>query len=120
MARETPGILPMSKTLIPLPLSSLAGAAAASSILRGLPPWRLFAAAAARPALVRSIIVSRSSCANAAMTVNMAVPMGPVVSSPSVRDRNPAPPSLVLSMMSRTWRVLRLATRNGPSALVHP
>ena len=58
MARETPSILPISEALIPLPLSSLARAAAASSILRGLPPWRLLAAAAARPALVRSIIVA--------------------------------------------------------------
>jgi hypothetical protein len=49
-------------------LSSLALAAAALSTFRGLPPWRLLAAAAARPALVRSIIVSRSSCANALPT----------------------------------------------------
>ncbi|MGY3317287.1 hypothetical protein ACVWYS_002158 [Arthrobacter sp. TE12231] len=45
---------------MPLPLSALARAAAASSILRGLPPWRLLAAAATSPALVRSIIVSRA------------------------------------------------------------
>lgn len=84
----------MSEALTPLPFSSLARAAAASSTLRGLPPWRLLVAAAASPALVRSIIVSRSSCANAAMIVNMAIPIGPVVSSPSVREpetRSPFP-----------------------------
>jgi hypothetical protein len=58
----------------------LARAAAASSTLRALPPWRLLAAAAARPALVSSIIVSRSICAKAAIMVNIAVPVGPVVS----------------------------------------
>jgi hypothetical protein len=41
----------MSEALMPLPLSSLALAAAASSTLRGLPLWRLLAAAAASSAL---------------------------------------------------------------------
>ena len=54
-------------------------------------PWRLLAATAARPTLVRSIIVSRSSRPNAAIIINMAAPMGPVVSRPSVRERKPAP-----------------------------
>ena len=107
MARETPCILPISEALIPFPLSSLAVAVAASSTLRGIPPWRLLAAAAARLVLVRSIIVSRSSCANAAIIDSIAVPIGPVVSTPSVRDRNPAPRSRMSSMRSRTWRVLR-------------
>lgn len=83
----------MSEALIPLPLSSSALAVAAASTLRGLPPWRLLAAAAASPALVRSVIVSRSSCANAAIIVSMAAPMGPVLSNPSVSDRKPAPRS---------------------------
>lgn len=67
----------MSEALIPLPLSSLAQAAAAPSSLRGRPPCRLLAAAAAGPALVHSIIVSRSSCAQADTIVSIAVPMGP-------------------------------------------
>ena len=61
---------------MPLPVSSLALTAAASSTFRGLPPWRLLAAAAARPAVVRSIIVSRSICAKAAVIVQHGHPHG--------------------------------------------
>lgn len=58
---------------------------------RGRLPLRPFAAAAASPARVRSIMVSRSSCAKAAMIVSIALPIGPSVWSPSVRLRNPMP-----------------------------
>jgi hypothetical protein len=46
---------------------------------------RPLAAAAASPARVRSIMVSRSSWAKAAMMVSMAVPIGPRCAEPSVR-----------------------------------
>ena len=83
----------MSEALVPLPLISLAPGSGSVVYFPGLPPRRLLSAAAARPALVRSIIVSRSSCPDATIIINMAVPMGPVVSRPSVRERKPAPRS---------------------------
>ncbi|MDT7763704.1 MAG: acetyl esterase [Mycobacterium sp.] len=58
-------------------LRALVGAA--SSTFRGRPPLRPLAAAAARPARVRSIMVSRSSCAKAAMMVSIALPIAPSV-----------------------------------------
>jgi hypothetical protein len=67
-------------------------AASASATLRVRPPLRPLAAAAASPARVHSIIVSRSSWAKAGMIVSIALPIGPSVCSPSVRLRNPNPP----------------------------
>ena len=66
-----------------------------------------FAAAAASPARVRSIMVSRSSWAKAAMMVSMAVPIGPSVCRPSVRLRNPIPRDVSWSTTARTCWVLR-------------
>jgi hypothetical protein len=45
--------------------------------LRGRSPLRPLAAATARPARVRSIMVARSSWAEAAMMVSLALPIGP-------------------------------------------
>ena len=57
MARETPNIFAMSLAVMPLSRSVRALAAAASSTLRGRPPLRPLAAAAASPARLRSIMV---------------------------------------------------------------
>src|SRR5664279_722698 len=57
----------------------------------GRPPRRPRARAAARPALVRSLISSRSNWANAANRWNTSRPPGEVVSIDSVSDRNPIP-----------------------------
>jgi hypothetical protein len=50
--------------------------------LRGRPPLRPLTAAAARPARVRSIMVSRSSWAKAAIMVSMALPIAPSCEGP--------------------------------------
>src|SRR6478609_5637771 len=54
----------MSVAVMPFSLSFRALAVSASSTLRGRPPMRPSAAAAASPARVRSIMVSRSSWAD--------------------------------------------------------
>ena len=88
---ETPNIFAMSVAGMPFSRGWRALAASASPTLRGRPPLRPLAAAAASPARVRSIMVSRSSWAKATMMVSMALPIGPSVCRPSVRLRNPIP-----------------------------
>ena len=106
--RPRPGHPAMSGAVMPFSRSWWrALAASASSTLRGRPPLRPLAAAAASPARVRSIMVSRSSWANAAMMVSMAVPIGPSVCRPSVRLRNPIPRDVNWSTTARTCWVLR-------------
>ena len=55
------------------------------------PPFRPRAAAAARPARVRSWMRSRSNCPSAPKRWNTSLPPGVVVSIASVRERNPTP-----------------------------
>ena len=59
MARDTPSIFAMSVAAMPLSRRLRALAASASSTLRGRPPLRPLAAAAARPARVRNCVVCR-------------------------------------------------------------
>ncbi len=66
--------------------------------LRGLPPTRPLALAAANPALVRSRIRSRSNSASAPIRWKMSLPPGVVVSICSV---------MLINEMSRSPRLLR-------------
>lgn len=100
----------MSVAMMPFTRMLRALMAAASSTLRGRPPLRPFAAAAASPARVRSIMASRSSCAKAAMMVSIALPIAPSVSRPSVMLRKPTPRDSRSSTTDRTCWVFRLAT----------
>src|SRR5574340_319168 len=77
--------LAISGALMPLARYCRALAAWVASNFGRRPPRRPFAAAAARPARVRSPMTSRSSWAKAAMMVSIARPIAPSVVRPSQR-----------------------------------
>lgn len=77
-ARETPKALANWVGLSPLACLAWAAARVSASMTVGRPPVRPWARAAARPAMVRSRIMSRSSSANAAILTkkNFPSPVG--------------------------------------------
>ena len=77
-ARETPRALAIRVGLSPLARLVWAAARISGLMTVGRPPVRPWARAAARPAMVRSRIMSRSSSANAAimMKKNFPSPVG--------------------------------------------
>lgn len=79
------GITPNSRQSFPtivsgFPIATIARRNFAVVILKGAPPFRPLARAAAIPALVRSTISSRSNSAKAAKIPNTNFPVGVVVS----------------------------------------
>ena len=77
--------MPNSRQSLPttvsgFPIAAIARRNFAGVILKGAPPFRPLALAAAKPALVRSAISSRSNSASAAKIPNTSFPVGVVVS----------------------------------------